>query len=89
MKHGTSQSFYAIIVYWNIKHLGCIIHDMKQQGIYIPRKLAISHFPDGNTSSSQGFINGENSLTLFPNLQWILKKTLMGNICPFYYFNKS
>jgi TnpA family transposase len=31
----------AIIIYWNTKHLGRIIHDMKQQGIHIPsEKLA-------------------------------------------------
>lgn len=31
----------AIIIYWNTKHLGNIIHDMKQQGVTIPpEKLA-------------------------------------------------
>ena len=31
----------AIIIYWNTKHLGLIIHDMKQQGIHVPpEKLA-------------------------------------------------
>lgn len=31
----------AIIVYWNTKHLGRIVHDMNQQGIHIPsEKLA-------------------------------------------------
>jgi TnpA family transposase len=31
----------AIIIYWNTKHLGRIIHDMKQQGIHVsPEKLA-------------------------------------------------
>jgi TnpA family transposase len=31
----------AIVIYWNTKHLGRIIHNMKQQGIYVPpEKLA-------------------------------------------------
>jgi len=31
----------AIIIYWNTKHLGRIIYDMKQQGIHmLPEKLA-------------------------------------------------
>lgn len=47
-RHGLPQSqvshknvlLAAIIIYWNTKHLGRIIHDMKQQGIHMaPEKL--------------------------------------------------
>src|SRR3546814_5988344 len=50
--------FAAIIIYWNTKHLGLIIHNMKQQGIYVPpEKLAhLSPRSEEHTSELQSLM---------------------------------